>query len=158
MSTTNKRKEEIIGYLVVLAFSLLILSECLRMQYVTSKLLPLIFGSFIAVLAVIGLVKQVTVKQAAAGIAPDKGETTAEVWRKYARTGVWIVGFLLCIYLFSLIVAIPLFTFSYTRWHGAKWLHSALFAVSVTLVIYVVFILLLQVDMSGGLLFRILRP
>jgi len=154
MSTRNKRKEDIFGYVIVLVFSSLIIVQCFRMKYVTSKLLPLIFAGFLIVLAVIGLVKEMRVKEKP-DIAPGNAPTTAETWRNYARTGAWIVGFLVAVYLFSLIAAIPLFTLCYTRWHGTKWLSSILFAVSVTVMVYVVFVLLLRVDMSGGLLLKL---
>jgi len=156
MSTRNKRKEDIFGYVFVLVFSSLIIVQCLRMKYVTSKLLPLIFAGFLIALAVIGLVKEMRAKEKP-DIVPDKAPTTAETWRNYARTGAWIVGFLISIYLFSLIVAIPLFTLCYARWHGTKWLHSILFAVSVTVFVYIVFILVLRVNMSEGLLLTLFR-
>lgn len=156
MRIRNKRKENIISYVFVLVFSSWIVVECLRMEYVTSKLLPLIFAGFIAVLAVIGLVKEMRVKEKP-DILQDKVATTAETWRNYARTGAWMVGFLLSVYLFSLIVAIPLFTLCYTRWHGTKWLPSILFAVSVTVFVYIVFIIVLRVDMSEGLLLTLFR-
>lgn len=74
---------------------------------------------------------------------------------------VWIVWFVALIYLFGYLVAIPVLVFSFVKFRaGAGWAFSILGAVLIEVVVYVGFVILLNVFLYKGLLFHLIsgRP
>ena len=66
--------------------------------------------------------------------------------------GAWIVGFFPATYLLGFVLAIPLFVLGYMKSHGIKLAATITFAVVMATVIYVLFELVLGVDLYKGLL------
>ncbi len=143
--------------IVIMIIMLVIIGLSLRMEYFESKLLPLVIGSAVFVLAAIGLGREIMAGgEREATVA--RGETTTreetrEGWRGYLLAGAWVAGFFLAIYLLGFIIAIPVFILAYMKSHGTRWLAAIAFAILSPLVIYGVFELALRVILYRGLLF-----
>ena len=132
--------------MVIMAVSLAIVLRALTFEYQSIKMLPIIIGGIVFVLATISLVRDLLSKKETRG--PEE-ETSL---RTYWRTGTWIAAFALAIYLLGFIIAIPLFILSYLKWHGRRWLIAMGIAGVTTVFIYVAFELSLRVQLYRGLL------
>jgi len=135
--------------LAVLAVTLAIVVRSLSFPRPETKLLPLIIGGLVFILAAIELVRELRAK------AKPQKETRVEArenLRPYFVVGAWIAGFFVAIYLLGFIIAIPLFVLSYIKSRGIGWLTATSLAVLTTIFIYVVFEWFLKVDLSQGLL------
>ena len=74
---------------------------------------------------------------------------------------VWIISFVVLIYLFGYLVAIPALVFSFLKFRaGASWAFSILSAVLMEAVVYAGFVILLNVSLYKGLVFILIsgRP
>ena len=144
-------------YIVIMVIMLVIIGLSLRMEYIESKLLPLIIGGLIFVLAAVGLRREILAgderEATVAGGETTRREEAGGGWRGYLYTGAWVVGFFLAIYLLGFIIAIPLFIFSYMKSYGTRWLVAIIFTILTPLLIYGLFELTLHVILYRGLLF-----
>ncbi len=115
-----------------MAAMVLVIISALGMPLV-SKLLPLIFGSTVFVLAAIKLGYDISVSdKTEATVTKDIGgqaEKSRVPLRAYLVIGGWVLGFLLAIYLLGFLIACPLLVLSYMKMHGTSWL-TAIRAVS----------------------------
>ena len=143
-------------FIVIMVIMLVIIGLSLRMEHFESKLLPLIIGTAVLILAVIGLGREIL----AGGerqITTTEGEATTreetgEGWRGYLFAGAWVVGFFLAIFLLGFLIAIPIFILAYMKLHGTRWLVAIAFAILTPLLIYGIFELALAVILYRGLL------
>ena len=146
--------------IVIMVLMLVMINLSLRMEYFTSKLLPLLISIIVFILAAIGLVQDITAKdKAKVTVIEDemsKKEEAGEKLRDYLPMGAWVVGVSVVIYLLGFIITIPLFVLAYMKSHGVKWLVSITSAVLITLLIYGGFELALRVALYRGLLFTLL--
>lgn len=70
----------------------------------------------------------------------------------WTRTLGWVSGFFVLLYVAGIFVAAPVFTIAYLRFSArASWLLSVVYAVVVGLVLYVAFVVLLDVPTPPGL-------
>ena len=75
------------------------------------------------------------------GVAQEGEDSKATLWERYLFFG-WVAGYILLIYLTSMIWATLISLFVYLRWFNKEtWLMSALYSLGTTLFIYVVFVL-----------------
>jgi len=147
-------------FIVIMVIILVIIGLSLRMEHFESKLLPLVIGTAVFVLAAIGLGREIL----AGGerqITTTEGEATTreetgEGWRGYLAAGAWVAGFFLAIYLLGFIIAIPLFILAYMKLHGTRWLVAIAFAIIIPILIYGIFELALGVILYRGLLLTLL--
>lgn len=144
-------------YIVIMVIMLVVIGLSLGMEYFESKLLPLIIGGIVFVLAAVGLRKEILVGDEHEATVTEGDETRREEtgvsWRGYLLAGAWVAGFFLAIYLLGFIIAIPLFILSYMKAHGTRWLLAIIFAILTPLLIYGLFELALRVVLYRGLLF-----
>ena len=144
--------------IVIMVAMLAIIGLALMMEYAASKLLPLILGSIVFILAGIGLAREILPgqnrKATASGTETGGGEETGERWSRYLLNGAWLAGFVLGIHLLGFIISIPVFLLAYMRWLGTKWLTSIACAVLTPLLIYVIFEVALDLDLYQGLVFK----
>ena len=119
-----------------------------------TKFLPLIFGSFVLVIAAIGFVKEVKRAPEKEALATDKDHraTAVESWRRLLIHGSWLVGFLIVIYLLGFLIAILVFVFFYMKYLGTRWLTAGISAILTTLVAYTLFQLGLEIYFYRGLI------
>ena len=140
--------------LVIIALMLAVLGMSLKLEYFASRLLPMVIGSMVLVLACIELVREIKAEyRLKSAVDADKGrieEQDGIKTSKYARYVTWLVGFSLAIYLVGFIISIALFVGAYMKRHGATWFSTITTAVIYTIIIYAVFNLALQVDLYKG--------
>ena len=68
-------------------------------------------------------------------------------------TGAWIAGFTLAIYLLGILIAVPLFVYSYMKAHGTRWHIAIISSIVLVAIIYLGFDLGLGRELYAGLLF-----
>ncbi len=143
--------------IVIMVVMLVVIISSLRMEYFESKLLPIIIGSVVFVLAAIALWRELLAggksRATVTGGETTREEETGVGWLRYLLAGAWVVGFFLAIYLLGFIIAIPLFILSYMKSHGTGWLTTIIFTILTPVLIYGIFELALKVDLYPGLLF-----
>ncbi len=146
--------------IVIMAIMLLVIILSLRMEYYTSKLLPLLMGSIVFVLGTIGLVQEILARDKPE-VTISQAKMTVEVedkvkagFRAYLPVGSWVLGVALAIYLVGFLITIPVFIFTYMKSHGVRWIIAIIFTVVTTGIIYGGFEVLLRVELYRGLHFR----
>ena len=154
-----KLKPSSYALIAIIIIALAFIISSLRLEYFESKLLPLLFGGAVLILAAVELVQELgaRAKVGSQVTAGEEGDATGEAVvgaRNYLIAGGWIVGFFLGILMFGFVIGIFLFVFSYMKTHGTRWVVAALFAVVSTAVLYGGFDYLLGVDLYPGLVFR----
>jgi len=142
-------------FIVIIALVLVMIIMAARMDWLSAKLLPLMIGSVVLVLAATGAIREImtmTKDQASsAGAGRSSGETKG-ILRQYLPIWTWVGGFVLAIYLVGFMISIPVFVLSYMKVNGVRW-HTAIFSTFlVTSVIYGLFEVLLRADLYGGVL------
>ncbi len=146
-------------YIGVMVLMLVIIGNALTMVYLSSKLLPLIISGIVFVLAAIQLSRELLTKgkpQVTETEEVTGGGEREETWYGYSVVSAYVIGFFLTIYLLNFIIAIPLFTLVYMKKYGTRWRVAITFAVVITVLIYVIFGLALDLGFYQGLLFKAL--
>ncbi|MFC1979925.1 tripartite tricarboxylate transporter TctB family protein [Chloroflexota bacterium] len=141
--------------IAIMAAMLFVIIYSLGMEYIESKLLPLIIGSIVLILAAMALVRDMWGKgkpSSAAIVEESLPEETGVGISRYLLGGAWVLGFFLAIYLLGFIIAIPLFVLLYTKLNGTSWIATIVLTVLTTGITYVLFEIVLQVDLYPGLL------
>ena len=156
-----RKRERILAYVAPMVLALVFLALSLRMEYFSSKILPLVMGGFCIVICAIGIGQEILAKPKS-GTTRGQDETasrkeTEESWSKYAVAGTWVVGFFLAIYLLGFIIAIPLFILSYMKARGTKWLTAITFSIATGAFVYLVFVVALELYFYEGLISPYLR-
>ena len=145
--------------MVVMVIMLVAVVISLRMEYRVSKLLPLVVGSSVLVLAAVGLWRDIkgTGGRRTGFSGSDTGsqEGAKKEWHRYLLAGAWVAGFYLAVYLLGFLTAIPLFIFAYMKSHGTRWFIALAFALISTAVIYGAFEVGLRVELYRGLIFSL---
>ena len=138
--------------LIIMAVILAMMSFAVQMQYLSSRLLPLIFSGTGLVLVGIALVREVLRTKSTASSKADKGKESKESWRGYIINMSWIVGFVLSIYILGFIISIAIFVLLYMRWLGNRWRIAVMYTIIAPVFIYGLFDAGLQIDLHWGLL------
>jgi len=73
-------------------------------------------------------------------------------WKRFFIISSWLFGFAVGVYLLGHLVAIPLFTFLYLRSRKEKWVISILFAVVMTVGVYLVIVVGTKTPLYQGVL------
>jgi len=73
-------------------------------------------------------------------------------WKRLFIISFWLLGFSVGIYLFGHLIAIPLFTLLYLRSRKEKWVISILFAVVMTVGVYLVIVVGTKTPLYQGVL------
>ena len=142
----------------VLIFTATLILNSLTLGNLQSKLLPLIFSSVVFILAAVQLIKELRTPEEADEqqmVEEIETEPADPLW-KYWRSGAWIGGFCLAVYLLGFMISIPIFAFSYLKLHGRGWAVSITITAALPIFIYVVFGMFLAVDLYPGLLLELL--
>ena len=155
-----KTKQNIVSYIICIVIALVFIGISFGFEYVAAKTIPLIVASLVILLAVIGVIGELIKKNEAGGEEPQKPEEKKEekngeeeTWRKYAQTGLWLLGLFAVIVIFGFLIAVPLFLLSYMIFHKTKWYISLSITVVTSAILYSVFVVLLNMNMYPGLLF-----
>lgn len=150
-----RSRRDVYVYVVVMVLALVIVGNSLTFAYTYAKVFPLIIGGALLVLATIGLVRELAKPKKSAGMATaDDGRASGigQRWYKYLLVGAWLVGFLVGIYLVGFTASTFLLLISYLKTHDTKWFPAITLATLTTGIIYVVFVVFLQVGLFEGIL------
>ncbi|MFH0914407.1 MAG: tripartite tricarboxylate transporter TctB family protein [Chloroflexota bacterium] len=163
MKTGQKSRADIIIYLAIMAVILLLMGISVPEPDIQTKLLPLMLGGLILILAGTGLLrefrgKRKPVKEGEEACAPKPSEEAREGFRRLLLNLVWVLGFFLGIYLVGFLVAIPIFVITYMLWLKVKWWQTVIYAVLAEGVIYAAFGIAFRVVFYRGLLIDLLFP
>jgi hypothetical protein len=139
------------------AFALLMLAiffASFQMEYLDAKLIPMIVSAVGFFLAAIEIGREILRKEAPSAITETEQaqEKPKRLHLRYLYEGSWLAGFGLAIYLVGFLAAIPLFTISYLKLHGRRWLPSVTVAAVMTLVLYGLLTYLFGIDLYPGLI------
>jgi hypothetical protein len=150
------KKENIISYVVCIAIALVFGITSLTYQYFVAKIVPLITCGLVILLAGIGILTEVRKQKRAGEPEPKKvtsDEEARETWPRYARTGIWLVGLFIAIFIFGFLIAIPVFLFAYLMIYKTRWYVALSITVITSGILYAVFVVLLKVSVYKGLIF-----
>ena len=151
-------KADSYSYVGVMAIALVVIVLGLRMTYFESKLLPLLLGSAMLILAMAGLWRDIRAQGKAGAVTAkepetDRSEQRAGVWRGYWLALSWVAGFVLTIFIFGYLIATPLYVFSYMKAHKQRWLTIIICTLATLPIIYFGFQVALNVELYPGVLF-----
>jgi len=150
------------------AYFLIFLIVGMAVVFVTSlgyeelqvKLMPALLSGFTIVLCLIALIQDV--KSGSTSQPTDEDGEVIEDERKltplsaYFKALGWFVALIVCIYLLGFIVATPLWMLVYLGKTEMQWWKAALFGIITTVIIYLVFTTLLQVELYQGVVGELL--
>ena len=142
--------------LIILVTLFVIGWSLLAMEYFEAKLLPLLIGSTVLVLASIQFLKEIFSKDKTptqvAGDEVSGRQQAREDVNQHLREGAWVGGFVLGTYLLGFIVIMPLFILIYTKRLGGRWRTAIISATIFSALIYALFELALNVKLYRGLI------
>jgi hypothetical protein len=140
---------------------LIIIGYSITMESFESKFLPLVICGTILILAVAGLRKEHLKAD-----APEETQKGNDSHPKddveglsragYLLGGGCVLGFSVAVYLVGFIVSIPLFIIAYLKTHHTGWFITIVYAAIITVVIYVVFELGLDIVLYRGVLLNLI--
>ena len=81
--------------------------------------------------------------------------SSEEKRKRFFNIGVWILGFVLLIFLFGFLIAIPVFTLFFMRYHKESWILSLSCAVGLCVSVYFAFVVIAKATLYEGLIFRL---
>lgn len=145
--------------IVVMVACVVVIVSALSMRFLTARLLPLLIGSIVFVLAAVRLVQemmtsvkpQTAVTQGGAAVA----EETQMGLRAHLPIIAWILGTALGIFLVGFYITIPVFVLAYMKSHSIKWFTAIISAVITTGFMYGVFEVALRTELYRGLVFTL---
>jgi hypothetical protein len=149
------RRFSILFTAALLTFLVVIVFYSTRYRF-EARLFPVVIGIPAVVLLLVQIIRDVLHKEHGEGRLSGEGQealSSSRTMSAYVWFGVWVVGFLLLIYVFGFLIAIPLFVFTYVKLHGRGWLYSLCVAVGMIMLIYGIFTLGMKMHFYPGLLF-----
>jgi magnesium-transporting ATPase (P-type) len=149
----------------VLVIALLMIIAAAPFKSIQTKLLPMVISGIAFILAAAELIKELRAKEKPQlpeeKIDQEKpGQSFEEPLlpiRRYGGIMVWVIITSLAIYLIGFLIALPVFILSYLKTHGYGWLKSIIIAAGMTAILFVVFEVLLRMDLYDGLFFILWR-
>ncbi len=136
----------------VLLVMLVIIVSAIRMEYFEAKLLPLLVGSVVFILAAVRLRAEILPGSQPLGTTEGK-ETIPREWLRYLTGVGWLAGFSLAIYLMGFVISTIIFCLAYMRLHKVRWLIAITSTILMTAFVYGLFELALGIQLYRGLLF-----
>lgn len=120
--------------------------------YLQAKLSFIFFGGIVLVLALVQLLRELR----SAKRMTNAPKVEHEVLKRsaspalYGIESAWMVGFAFTIYLLGFTIALPLYICAYMKSHGAPWLASIMTRVFMSVFCYVIFVLILDMQLYQG--------
>ena len=141
--------------IVVIVLMLAVISLSQKLEYSASKLLPLIIGGFVLILAIIALITEFlsgsSQDTSTERVKATTEEKDADNRRKvYLEMGGWLFGYAIAIYLFGFMISTPVFVGAYMKRHGSGWPSVVITAGIFSVIFYTVFNVALQADLYSG--------
>jgi hypothetical protein len=145
------RRTELLTYSVALAVFLMFLYMTFQLEYYHAQRLPFLALGIGIAFTVAGIIRTSTAKetelQASAVRVRGEEETS---WRKYLIFA-WLAAVFLAFYVFGIVLGTAVFVGLYTKFYGARWWASLLFAVFTAAFIFLLFGFALGVYLYNGL-------
>ena len=141
--------------IVILIFVLIFLTVSLTYDEMKVKLLPALVSAITLVLTVIALTQEF--KGAAKTGSTEKQVEETDHKKKEVPLGRFLNAFgwfflqIAGVYVLGFLIAIPLWIFIYLWQHGHRWWSAVLQGAGAVLIVYLVFAVLLQVELYPGL-------
>ncbi|MBI4320881.1 MAG: tripartite tricarboxylate transporter TctB family protein [Chloroflexi bacterium] len=127
----------------------------LREASLEAKLLPVVIGTVVFLLAIVELSSALMHRRKSGASVPEDELTEGSIarvsLRAYLVSYAWVIGFVLGIYLLGFVIAIPLMIVAYMRRHGATWVAGVATAILTVALLYSVFDLALRIGLYRGL-------
>ncbi|MDP2646077.1 MAG: tripartite tricarboxylate transporter TctB family protein [Desulfobacterales bacterium] len=142
--------------IVTLILSATLVVYSLTFSYLEPKLLPVLIGSVLFLLAGMQLIRELRMPEKTQGPDVPADDAPAYPLKQCWPSAAWLAGLCLALYLLGFMVSIPVFVLSYIQSRGRGWVPAIVVAASLTVFIYIVFVMFLQVDLHRGLLFELL--
>jgi hypothetical protein len=136
--------------ILIMLFSLGIVLGAFTYPYQAARRIPIIVGIAVFALATIALIRELWSKKEESSGAEEEPSLIS-----YWKTGAWVCGVGLLIYLVGFLVALPLFIIVYLKLNGTGWKRSTIVAVITTGVIYGLFELILKFELYRGVFFNL---
>ena len=119
------------------------------------KLMPLLMSGFTILLSLIALVQDVRSGSKDTMPTDEEGdviedEQKADTVSAYFKALGWFIALIVAVYFVGFLVATPLWMVAYLSKTGTQWWKAALMGVVLTVIIYVVFTVVLQVVLYQG--------
>ena len=137
----------------LLLLMLYVIIESLSYDYLQAKLLPLIVGSAVFILAALQLSRELQSKEMKAATEPTPQTETKSLLCRLGVALGWVVGFFLSIYLVGFFIAIELFLIAYLKVHGRGWIRAICVATLLNAAIYGIFEIGFKFHLYWGLIF-----
>jgi hypothetical protein len=143
----------------IIAFMLFFGGYALTYGSIRMSAVPLVACGLVVVLGVVQLrdelIKEENDKEANDLQAKDITKGDGSEVRKYVRAVLWLAGLVLAIYLSGFLIATALFILAYLKKEGRTgWLVSIASAAIATILIYLTFVSMMQVDLFPGIFFE----
>ena len=145
-------------------FSLAVVIGAYNYPFQASRRIPVIIGIAVFVLATIALINELRTKKKTPGNEQEVPGYNKEIpsdeeaqpsLASYWRTGAWVCGLGLAIYLVGFLVAIPLFIITFLKVNGTGWWRSIIISVVTSGCIYGIFEYLLKFELYRGVFFNL---
>lgn len=152
-----KIRSSSIFLIFVLLLMLFTAGVSLSFHYFEALLTPLLLSIAIFILAAIELRKELVSEdkttQGVANTIPMGRVQDRTALRRFGMALGWMGGLILGIYILGFFLSILLFAFTYVKLCGRGWLLASVFAVCLTLILYLIFEMGLRSQLYRGLLF-----
>jgi len=116
--------------------------------YLRAKMAYLAIGGFALLLIIIQLVKELRTTS-------PKKEGFGDRLPTYGVELGWLIGLFVGVYLVGFIISPFIFATGYLKTHGVGWFRSILVAVILAVVVYLLFVFLLELDLYPGLILEL---
>ena len=144
----------------VLIFALVFLVTSLTYASLKVKLMPAIVSGITLILTAIVLVRELGLGRKISSEKVPGSETKehkdSAPLSAFMRAFAWFLALILGVYLFGFLVSIPIWVFIYLWKQGHKWWISVIHAIVVVSVIYVAFVVIMNIELYSGILFGLL--
>ncbi|MBI4317030.1 MAG: tripartite tricarboxylate transporter TctB family protein [Chloroflexi bacterium] len=155
------RKADALFLIGLLLVMLAIVATSWRESSLEAKLLPIVLGSLVFVLAALelaGVLRRVRARGAGVVVNQDATATVestevGETPGGYLKESGWVVAFFVGVYVLGFAVSTPILVFTYMRTHGGSWLQSATYAIGTGIFVWGLFDFLLKLNLYRGEIF-----
>lgn len=141
----------LIGILVVIAVAIGI---AVSMRYWEDKILPLIIGSLVFVLAAVQLLLELRSKKESEKVVKEEQADTKAVNRNILTGIGWITGATIGVYILGFLIGIFLFIIAYIKVGTKRWVPAIIIAAVTTAFIYLSFEFAMEFELYRGLIYE----
>ncbi len=150
-----KSKRDFYAYGFTLVMALFMYQSAANFVYSSSRLMPELLAIGIVILSLAGLIKA-TIKYRSKAVVEEKKEKKRHGDRQvkpYLLHSLWFFGLFVGIWLIGFLPSSVIFILAYLRVNKVSWLKSAVTAGATAVVVYGLFVFLLEVELFSGILF-----